>query len=94
MRQLLASRIYVLTVFALSALFFVVTGIQFWVTAYLVDVLGELRAVHHVERGDRVVAHQRLEQQLRRDERVVRQVELHQRTVLGGERSEPVTTDM
>lgn len=40
LRSLLHSRVYVYSVAALSALFFVVTGIQFWVTSYLVDVLG------------------------------------------------------
>lgn len=32
--------IYVWTVFSLSALYFVVTGIQYWITPYLVEALG------------------------------------------------------
>jgi len=39
-RHLLSSRVFVSTVFANCALFFVVTGIQFWVTPYLTDYLG------------------------------------------------------
>ena len=33
-------QVYVWLVTALACLFFVVTGIQFWVTSYLVNVLG------------------------------------------------------
>ena len=33
--------VYVCTVCSLSALFFVVTGIQFWVTKYIIQVIGE-----------------------------------------------------
>ena len=39
-KQLLGTSTYMYTVGAMSALFFVVTGIQFWVTMYLVKVLG------------------------------------------------------
>ena len=39
-KTLLRSRVYVSTCLAMTALFFVVTGIQFWVTAYLHGVLG------------------------------------------------------
>eukprot|EP00316_Scyphosphaera_apsteinii_P000608 CAMPEP_0119309240 /NCGR_PEP_ID=MMETSP1333-20130426/14405_1 /TAXON_ID=418940 /ORGANISM="Scyphosphaera apsteinii, Strain RCC1455" /LENGTH=553 /DNA_ID=CAMNT_0007313177 /DNA_START=38 /DNA_END=1696 /DNA_ORIENTATION=+ len=38
-QQLLKSPTYILTVSALSTLFFVVCGIQFWVSAYLIKVL-------------------------------------------------------
>jgi len=47
-KKLLRNPTYMFTCFALAALFFVVTGIQFWVTSYLVDVLGAPK--------DRVVA--------------------------------------
>ena len=39
---LLRNRVYMAVVMALSAFFFVVTGIQFWVTSYLTDVLGSM----------------------------------------------------
>jgi len=40
LRTLIESSVYMYTVTALSSLFFVVTGVQFWVTAYLTKVLG------------------------------------------------------
>ena len=38
--QLLTNGVYMCTVMAVSCLFFVVTGIQFWVTKYIVEVIG------------------------------------------------------
>jgi len=43
-RRLLSSPIYMWTVLGLAALFFVVTGIQFWVTKYLIVVIGKQQA--------------------------------------------------
>ena len=51
--------------------------------ADLLDVLGQLWAAAERERRQRAVAHQRLEQQLRRDRRVVAQVEGRQGAVVG-----------
>ena len=42
--ELLGNGVYIYTVMALSALFFVVTGIQVWVTSYIVIVIGKKQA--------------------------------------------------
>ena len=42
--ELLTNRIFMFTVLALCALFFVVTGIQFWVTSYIIVVIGKTQA--------------------------------------------------
>jgi len=43
--QLLSSPIYMACVCTLTALFFVVTGIQFWVTEYMTDVIGQEKSI-------------------------------------------------
>lgn len=37
--QLLSNKIYVFTIISISACYFVVTGVQFWATDYLLNVL-------------------------------------------------------
>ena len=39
-RDLCTNSVYILLVFAISSLYFVVSGLQFWITTYMTTVLG------------------------------------------------------
>lgn len=39
-RDLLGNRVYVSLVLSISSLYFVVSGLQFWITTYLTVVIG------------------------------------------------------